>query len=596
MIDNSNPTEPDSTSTDPNPAPDSKFMAETSIDDTEELSLEDADRPITLEETPLTRVATFDEAGVHPEIRKAVEKLGWKAPTEIQGYCLPFTLHGRDLAGFAQTGTGKTGVFLITSAHRILTARDKGEPLPKPSCIILTPTRELAMQVEQDAQGLFQSLGIKSLAVFGGVDYEKQAKALREGVDVVVATPGRLKDYTKKKVLDLSSTSMFVCDEADRMFDMGFIEDVVYFFDRVPENAQKLLFSATTNDSVKELAFEYLNKPEYISATPESITPDKIEQHAIICEAKQKLRVMLGLLQDHNPKCSIIFTNTKIAAEWLHYKLQGNGLDTDLITGDLPQRKRISLIKRIKDGQVKALIATDVASRGLHISDVTHVYNFDLPDDASNYVHRIGRTARAGARGFSYSLVCEDYGDNLKGINDLLGNELALRALWYDERYDRIEDKAGDPFADKSSRLGRASEKTTSGRHERSGATGGDKKQAGGGKTVRAPRKKPHDSQDKHQHSRNGNQRKGRARGPGHNYQEDSAQRQSRRNEHKTKRTYQERRGHKRRDERRPQELHQMSKAAKSPEVDSKSVAAEQTIGSIMKKFIRTIFGRKEKQ
>jgi len=390
----------------------------------------------------------FDSQILDPKLRKAIKAMGWEKPTEVQELCLPHTLAGKDVAGFAQTGTGKTAVFLVTVANRILAMKAKSSEIKTPICVILTPTRELAIQIESDAETLFSELGISSLPVYGGVDYEKQANTITSGVDVIVATPGRSRDYAKKNILKRANIEIFVCDEADRMFDMGFIDDVEFFLDKIPDHAQKLLFSATTNDSVKELAFEYLNNPEYISAQPDSITPELIDQKAYIVDAQNKLKVMLGLMKEQKPACSIIFTNTKLTGEWLQFKLNNNGLETDLITGDIPQRKRISLIKRIKAGEVKALIATDVVSRGLHIAGVTHVYNFDLPDDASNYIHRIGRTARAGASGCAVSLVCEDYGDNLYKINELLGDS-PLSATWYDPAYDKIEDKAGNPYEQK---------------------------------------------------------------------------------------------------------------------------------------------------
>lgn len=400
-------------------------------------------------EQAASEIETFDDLPMHESIREAVRKIGWAAPTPVQKLCLPFTLRGRDVAGFAQTGTGKTAVFLITIVNKLM-----ANPLPEgsahvPRAIVLAPTRELAMQIEDDAQTILSHAGLVSMAVFGGIEYDKQARQLQDGVDVIVATPGRLMDYIRKKMVNLDQVQVFVCDEADRMFDMGFIDDVEFFLERIPEVTQKLLFSATTNDLVKELAFEYLETPEYISVNPDIITPEKIEQHGLHCHATQKLQVMLGMLREHNPECSIIFTNTKLTAEWLYHKLVGNGIEADLITGDLPQKKRIRLIQRIKEGQLKALIATDVASRGLHISRVTHVYNFDLPDDPSNYVHRIGRTARAGARGFAYSLVCDDYGQNLADIKTLLGNQASFTTEWPNEAYLTIEDKAGNPFEER---------------------------------------------------------------------------------------------------------------------------------------------------
>jgi ATP-dependent RNA helicase RhlB len=416
----------------------------------------------------------FGDLPLHETIRSAVEKIGWSQPTPVQKLCLPYTLRGRDVAGFAQTGTGKTAVFLLTIVNKLkeTLATAEGETRV-PRAIVIAPTRELAMQIEQDAEVMLQHTGLSSLAVFGGIDYDKQAKRLKEGVDIIFATPGRLKDYVQKKMIDLTKVSVFVCDEADRMFDMGFIEDVEFFLERIPEAAQKLLFSATTNDQVKELAFEYLESPEYISVNPEVITPEKIEQHAYHCHATEKLRVMLGLLREHAPECSIVFANTKLTAEWLHYKLEHNGIEADLITGDLPQKKRIRLIQRIKEGKLKALIATDVASRGLHISRVTHVYNFDLPDDPANYVHRIGRTARAGARGFAYSLVCDDYGQNLAGINELLGASGGLVSEWPKAEYLAIEDKAGNPFAERYAARAAEAKQRAEARERAAGRDGG---------------------------------------------------------------------------------------------------------------------------
>ncbi len=401
------------------------------------------------------KIEHFEDASLDTNLLEKILKMGWKAPTEVQALCLPHTLRGKDVAGFAQTGTGKTGVFLITLCQSFLSKRpenysNKQNGKATPFCVVIAPTRELALQIQGDAEQLLGSLGISSIAVFGGIDYEKQARKLTEGVDLIVATPGRLIDYYQKHLIDLSKCGIFVCDEVDRMFDMGFVEDVEFFLDRLPENTQKLLFSATTNPNVKELAFKYLEKPEYISVNPEMLTPESIEQLAIICDSSNKLKVMLGLLQAHNPVCAIIFTNTKLTAEWLHYKLTHNNIEADLITGDLPQQKRIRLIERIKKSDLKVLIATDVASRGLHITRVTHVYNFDLPDEAANYVHRVGRTARSGAKGYAYSLVCDDYGHNLVAINELLGPELALKSDWFDQGFLSIEDKSGDPFHSKN--------------------------------------------------------------------------------------------------------------------------------------------------
>ena len=532
----------------------------------------------------INRLESFDGAELHPKLLQAITQIGWKTPTPVQSLCLPYTLQGRDVAGFAQTGTGKTGVFLITTGQRLLqtevaTESAKSRDMAHPRAVVLVPTRELAVQIDQDAQGLFALLGIRSLAVYGGVDYDKQTKVLRDGVDVIVATPGRLKDFWQKKIVSLDKCSIFVCDEADRMFDMGFIEDVEFFLDKLPETTQKLLFSATTNPEVKELAFEYLNTPAYISVSPETITPENIEQHTIICDAPMKLRVMLGMMREHNPECAIIFVNTKLTAEWLHYKLVNNGIDADLITGDLPQKKRISLIQKIKEGKIKALIATDVASRGLHISRITHVYNFDLPDEPANYVHRIGRTARAGAKGSAYSLVCDDYGHNLAAIKDLLGPSLPLNSKWFDEKYMAIEDKAGNPFKDlkirapqRDNRDGRGSPRS----EERPGGRqGGRKDSFGENRHGRGGREEPrrHDGRPGRDGQRHG-QKHGQKHGGGRDQQGQD-------------RNHGERGG---RHGGRGGRHHEIPQRSKTGQL----IVAEQPKGffALLKRLIKTIFGR----
>lgn len=402
--------------------------------------------PLIQENTPpKLKTLKFDQLGLNKDLVASIEKAKWTEATPVQTLCLPYTLKKRDVAGFAQTGTGKTGVFLITFAHLFLESEKTNSK--SPFAVVIAPTRELALQIEEDAKDLFKSLNFKTIAIFGGVDYDKQIKAIKSGVNLIVATPGRLKDFIQKKVISLKETQLFICDEVDRMFDMGFIDDVEFFLSQLPEKTQKLIFSATTNEKVKELAFEYLENPEYISVNPEVIAPESLVQHAILCELKDKLKVTIGLINEHKPNRAIIFTNTKLVANWLQYKLAGNGIPSDIITGDLPQRKRIALVQKIKRGEIKILIATDVASRGIHISGVTHVYNFDLPDDPANYIHRIGRTARAGSEGASFSLVCDEYGENFDKIKEMLKGA-APEAEWYDPKYLDIKDKAGNPFDD----------------------------------------------------------------------------------------------------------------------------------------------------
>lgn len=569
-------------------------------------------------------ILSFEELDLEPELIKVISDLGWTKPTPVQGKCLPHTTVGKDVAGFAQTGTGKTGVFLITLANTIKRAKDN-QHKGGPKALILVPTRELAVQIDSDARPIFDALNISSLAVYGGVDYEKQANSIKEGVDVIVATPGRLKDYFQKRLFTLNHCNQFVCDEADRMFDMGFVEDIEFFLSKLTDKTQKLLFSATTNDQVKELAFEYLENPEYISVNPEIMTPELIDQYAVICESTQKLQVMLGLLREHQPKCSIIFTNTKLVAEWLHYKLEKNGLVVDLITGDLPQRKRISLISRIKAGEIKALIATDVASRGLHITDITHVYNFDLPNEASNYVHRIGRTARAGARGSSYSLVCEDYGHNLQAIKNYIGDQqVEITTGWYKDEYLSIVDQAGNPYQDpdfKGNTMKGDTGQSARGDYKRSprgqdqsnrGRSGGerdrggrpgqrsggqDEQAAGQGQRGRQPRRgSGQGGQQPQQGGRQAQQGDRQAQG-GRQHQQGERPARGGRQPQQGDRQAQ---GGDQNRRRRPQRTRQHENQPQQPRRDAPPVAAAapqapSSIGGIFKKIVSVMFGRKNK-
>ena len=506
-------------------------------------------------------VKTFEALNLHPNLIASVNKLGWKSPTPVQGMCLPLTTQGRDVAGFAQTGTGKTGVFLLTLAQRLLSKPANEDQKRSARAVVLAPTRELAMQISDDAKSIFEPNNLKITAVFGGVDYEKQAKLLQNGIDVIVATPGRLKDYVQKKIVDLSQIEVFICDEADRMFDMGFIEDVEFFLDKISEDAQKLLFSATTNDDVKELAFEYLNNPEYISVNPEEITPEKIIQKAIHVNATNKLQVMLGLLKDQNPECAIIFTNTKLTAEWLAFKLEGNGVEVDLMSGSLPQSKRIQLIKKIKEGKINALIATDVASRGLHIKRVSHVYNFDIPDDPSNYIHRIGRTARAGAKGMAVSLVCDDYGQNFPAGVELLGDSAHFQSEWYDAKYLEIEDKAGNPFEGREREKHAPSDRPSRGQNESRSHQKPDRSRQGA-RTNQGNSNKPSEHKGKKAGTRNRDQDRNR--------------------------------NNKNPNQKKTHNKPQHSKSAANKPATSNTAAAKSngSVGGLFKKMIKSIFGK----
>ncbi len=412
---------------------------------------EDLTRPEFLSQAAAPKVWTsFQEAHFSKELQSKIETLGWEKPTEIQSKCLPYTLKGRDIAGFAQTGTGKTGVFLMTIAQRLLSSKGEKRAHNQMFSLVICPTRELAIQIAEDAQGLLDKDQMKVMAIYGGTDTSAQIDQIeKNGVDLLVATPGRLIDLYKQGKLDFSKLKTFVCDEVDRMFDLGFIEDVEYILEKIPLNCQKLVFSATTNERVKELAYEYLDYPEYVSVIQDDLTVKNMEQFAYICDVTNKFKILLSLLKEHQPECALIFCNTKLAASWLQTKLTKNKHQVELITGNIPQNKRINLIRKIKEGKIKILIATDVVSRGLHISNLSHVYNFDVPEYPENYVHRVGRTARAGEKGQSYSLICDEYGGHYVAIQNLLG-EKAPKPLWFHEDLANIEDLAENPFLEEA--------------------------------------------------------------------------------------------------------------------------------------------------
>jgi ATP-dependent RNA helicase RhlB len=376
---------------------------------------------------------TFAEFHLSEEILKGIEDAGFTRCTPIQELALPITLAGEDIAAQAQTGTGKTAAFLITLFQRLL---QKGKRKPGiPSALILAPTRELALQIYQDGQVLGKYTGLKMVAVFGGIDYHKQATQLREGVDVVIATPGRLIDYMKQKAFIPERIKILVVDEADRMFDMGFIKDLRYILRRLPsyDQRQSMLFSATLSSRVLELTYEYMNLPKEIYVTPDEITVETVEQFLFHVAKHEKLPLLLGVLKKEPWERVLIFANTKATVEWLSAKLKGNGYPVKGLSGNLNQRQRLKIINHFKSGDLKILVATDVASRGLHVEEISHVINYDLPQDREDYIHRIGRTARAGMSGKAISLACEEYVYSLEAIEEYIGEKIPV--LWPDEEW-----------------------------------------------------------------------------------------------------------------------------------------------------------------
>jgi ATP-dependent RNA helicase RhlB len=376
---------------------------------------------------PSSTFTSFDSLSLEPSLAQGIHGAGFKNPTPIQAQTLPIALSGRDVAGQAQTGTGKTAAFLIALYQTLL--RDPptaGKKLTSIRAIIVAPTRELAVQIFNDAEILGKYTGLKNAVVFGGVDYEKQRKTLEDGVDVLIGTPGRLIDYMKQHVFDMRHAQVLVLDEADRMFDLGFIADIRYILRRLPPPDRRLsmLFSATLSHRVLELAYEHMNNPELVRIEPDKMTVDAVRQMMYYPAMEEKVPLLIGLLRQHEARRTMVFVNTKRAAERLETVLNANGFNAQALSGDVPQPKRLRFLRDFHNGDLAVLIATDVASRGLHIPDVSHVFNFDLPQDSADYVHRIGRTARAGAEGDAISFACEEYAVSLPEIEDYIGHKV----------------------------------------------------------------------------------------------------------------------------------------------------------------------------
>ena len=375
---------------------------------------------------------TFESLDIPESVKRGIADLGYIRCTPIQAQTLPVALAGRDVAGQAQTGTGKTAAFLVALFNRLLT-----EPIPvnKPSAapraIVIAPTRELAVQIHKDAEGIAKYTGLRLAIVFGGVDYEKQRRILEEGVDVLIGTPGRVIDYFKQHVFELRHIQVAVMDEADRMFDLGFIKDIRFILRRLPPPTERLtmMFSATLSHRVMELAYEHMNNPELIRIEPDKMTVDSVKQVLYFPSTEEKIPLLMGLLRRIDARRTMVFVNTKRIAEVLERTLTANGFVAQALSGDVPQNKRLKMMRDFHEGEIAVLIATDVASRGLHIPDVSHVFNFDLPNDAEDYVHRIGRTARAGAAGDAISFGCEEYAISLPDIEQYIGHQIPRAAI-----------------------------------------------------------------------------------------------------------------------------------------------------------------------
>ena len=369
----------------------------------------------------------FSSLDLLPTIRQGLDRAGFTHCTPIQALTLPSALKGADVAGQAQTGTGKTAAFLLVIFQRLL-ENPPEQTSHHPRALVIAPTRELALQIHKDALLLGADTGLKFGLAYGGVDYEKQRKILADGVDILIGTPGRIIDYFKQHVFNLKQIEVMVLDEADRMFDLGFIKDIRYFLRRLPPRDQRqcLMFSATLSHRVLELAYEHMNEPELLKVEADQVTVENVEQSVYYPANEEKLPLLVGLLREIESTRVLVFANTRAATDLVERTLNANGIHAAAMSGQVPQKKRQTLLKRFHDGELPVLVATDVAARGLHIPDVTHVINFDLPQDAEDYVHRIGRTARLGAKGEAISFACEHYAFHLPEIEDFIGYPIAM--------------------------------------------------------------------------------------------------------------------------------------------------------------------------
>ncbi|QDP02715.1 ATP-dependent RNA helicase RhlB [Thalassotalea sp. PS06] len=378
-----------------------------------------------MKKTHLTE-SKFSDFELAPQVVTGLESMGFQYCTTIQAKSLPILLSGKDIAGQAQTGEGKTIAFLAATFHHLLQKPKSDHNQPR--AILMAPTRELAIQIHRDALAMAKSTGLRLGVVYGGEGYESQRQELQNGVDILIGTCGRLIDYYKQGVYKLNHIEAVVLDEADRMFDLGFIKDIRYLFRKMPPATERMnmLYSATLSFRVKELAFEHMNDPVSVEVEPEQKTNVRISEELFYPSNKDKMALLQTLIEEEWPDKAIIFANTKHGCENIYAHLHADNLRVGLLTGDVVQKKRLKILEQFTQGHVDILVATDVAARGLHIPSVTHVFNYDLPDDCEDYVHRIGRTGRAGATGHAISFACEDYVFNLPAIEEYIEHSLPV--------------------------------------------------------------------------------------------------------------------------------------------------------------------------
>lgn len=405
----------------------------------------------------------FTEFNLDGRLLKGLEDAGYTNCTEVQEQVLKNSQDGSDLYVQSQTGTGKTAAYLVAIIQELLSKDEKkGKKV-----LVLVPTRELAVQVEEEAKVLAGPAGLSAFSFYGGVGYEKQIAAIKKGVDIIVSTPGRLIDLREGGNIDLADVAFLVCDEADRMFDMGFYPDLRTILKFIPksEERQTMLFSATLNTYVKNLAWEYTREPKEIEIAAENITVSEIDQELLHVSSDEKMKLLLGILKNETPSSVIIFCNTKRMCEVVAKRLEINGLKCEFLIGDLPQKKRLEILNNVKAGKVAVLVATDVAARGIDVDDLAMVINYDLPNEAENYVHRIGRTARAGKSGKAYTFCSEQDVYNLPAIERFIEMQIPSKVAYPEQMiedssagiYIRTQNWHDDDEEPRGGRKGRAS-------------------------------------------------------------------------------------------------------------------------------------------
>lgn len=368
----------------------------------------------------------FSQLGLHEQVVAALKQASFEHCTPIQAIALPPLIEGQDIAGQAQTGTGKTMAFLVATYNHLL--KQKSSATGQPRAIIMAPTRELAVQIHNDAKRLSEHTGITTGLIYGGEGYQSQKATLEAGVDIIIGTTGRIIDYYKQGIFSLDNIEVAVLDEADRMFDLGFIKDIRFLFRRMPPAVERLnmLFSATLSYRVQELAYEYMNNPVHVQVDPEQMTASRVSEELFYPSDEDKILLLLTLIEDEWPEKAIVFANTKNSCEYINDWLIADKHRVGLLSGDVPQKKRLAILEDFSKGFIDILVATDVAARGLHIDKVSHVFNYDLPDDAEDYVHRIGRTGRAGKSGAAISFACEKYALNLPAIEEYIQHSVPV--------------------------------------------------------------------------------------------------------------------------------------------------------------------------